>query len=216
MFRRIVAILGASTVAFIALGFVNASQPTHAATVSVSVTCMSSLPEVPISAAQGDTVVVTIDSACFDVNSNAASQTPAVWRQSYFSSWPTLGAAAINVNTFTWVISANAPVGEMVGLKTTLPYVCSNCAKGAFLRFTISATSPTTIAPTTTEPIATTVAPSTTVPVTTTTEPQLVVADATLPEAGANSAQSMWAITFLSVGIFFLSSSRLGGRIRKR
>ena len=237
-FRHVVAILGTSTLAFIALGLANEGQPVRAATVSVSVTCVNTFPEIAISAAQGDTVEVTIDNACYGgaAPTTAASQTPSGWQTSYFSSWPTLGAVPNTVSKFTWVVSVNAPIGAMAGAKNTLPYVCSTCSKGAYLRFTIAAGSTTTVAPTTTEmptttsvaatttippttttvPLATTVSPTpTTVLPTSTTEPQRVSMTAALPEAGGGSSQSMWAIACMGAGILFVGVSRVRGRHRR-
>ena len=227
--RHVVAILGASTLAFIALGLANEGQPVRAATVSVSVTCVNTFPEIAISAAQGDTVEVTIDNACYGgaAPTTAASQTPSGWQTSYFSSWPTLGAVPNTVSKFTWVVSANAPIGAMAGAKNTLPYVCSNCSKGAYLRFTIAAGSTTTVAPTTTEmptttsvaATSTTVASTTTVLLTATTvsltnlaESQSVSKTPTLPEAGSNVSRSLWAFALTSVGMVCLGLSLFRGR----
>ena len=105
----------------------------------------------------------------------------------------------------------------MVGASNTLPYVCNNCGMGAYLRFTITAVSTTTLAPTATVPATTTTgAATTTVPATTTTtEPQLVAKSATLPETGAGSSRPMWAVAFMGVGVLLLGSSRIRARVRK-
>ena len=238
--RRVVAVLGATVLALIALGVVETIEPARAATVSVTVTCLGSFPLVNVTAAQGDTVEVTLGVGCNSGGSPPTSTAASRTFSSYFSSRPAEATAVANVNMFTWVVAANAPIGTMCPSPCTthtLPYVCSNCARGVFLNFTITAASTTTLAPTTTVPpttttvtptttespttttvpsTTTTLAPTTTVPTTTTTEPQRVVTTATLPETGAGSSQSMWAVVGVGVGLLFLGASRLRLRANRR
>jgi hypothetical protein len=218
--RQVLAFLIVSTLAF---GFVELGgehKSARAATVAISVTCLNTLPEVPITAAQGDTVEVTIDSGCYGgANPTAAAVTPQAWRLSHFSSWPNPAAVPNTVTTFTWVVSASAPIGPMTGAKTALPYVCSNCLIGAYLRFTITAAATTTLAPTTSSPATTTVpvatTPVPTTPVVTTTLPELVAGAVTLPETGVSLSLSLWAAVLMSAGVLILGSARFWMRTKR-
>lgn len=155
LIRTIARVITAATIVAFAVTAIS-HERARAATVSLGVTCSGSWTVYDVTAAQGDTVEVTIDSGCYNVSdSTAYGWTPVGLRSTYFSSEPSGLTITSPTNKITWVVKNSAPVGVMPGSSVAdLPYVCNNCSQGVAIRFTIAAAggAPTTAAPTTTLP----------------------------------------------------------------
>lgn len=114
---------------------VGLAPATQAATVNVTVDCLNA--EAPITAAQGDTVVITAGSACLPTADWFAIPGAAYTWSDYFAN-----PISYTGPTYSYIIQPNAPLGTMPFATNTLPYVCkSSCTPYAQLRFTITAAS---------------------------------------------------------------------------
>ena len=206
----------------------------QAATVSLSVTCSASWTVYDVTAAQGDTVEVTIDSDCYNYGSSGSAYgyvPSSASPSTYFSSYPNPGVLVTAPNnTVTWVVKADAPIGTMSGTGfSNLPYVCSNCSKGAVIRFTITGASAstttsttTTVAPSTTDTSTTTLAATSTTVSTTTEATIRGASDDTTPSVGATNnsddmpsagtgseMSALLALVAVAFGLYLVMVSRL-------